>query len=160
MEQKILKERGCQEKISSFDLWRGHLGHKMMRPCSPSGKQVLSGNIREPVSSPLKTTMPSALSCRGQRVMLDRDLAHSASEMIPLSRAERCHLPFRAQNDTPFPRRTVSSGISGGFGTLFPRRTVSSGIPGGFGTCFPRRRLHYETPDNNKAYIPLNFVYL
>ena len=58
-------------------------------------------------------------------------------------RAEYCRLPFRAQNDTPF-----------------LRRTVSSGIPGGLGTLFPRRRLHYEAPGNNKAYIPLNFVYL
>jgi hypothetical protein len=44
---------------------KSHLGHKMMRPCSPSGKQVLSWNIREPVCSPLKIKMPSALSCRG-----------------------------------------------------------------------------------------------
>ena len=56
---------------------------------------------------------------------------------VPLSCAGGYIFPFRAVNDTPFPRRKL------------PRR-----IPGAFGQEFPRRRLHFSIPGGKRYLIP------
>ena len=82
---------------------------------------------------------------------------YSALKKIPHSRAECCHggfradwspfsraggyiFLFRAEKDTPFPRRTSSPSIPGGLGTVFPRRLLQFPIP---------RRKRYSIPAQN-----------
>ena len=70
--------------------------------------------------------------------------AHEAfrAGWAPPSRAGGYIFPFRAEKDTPF-----------------PRRTVARDIPGRLGTPIPRRRLHFSIPRRKRYPIPArNFI--